>query len=127
MGKHVKHKLTVKGIAELKDRGRYGDGDGLWLQVSAWGTKSWLFQYASPTQPLRTKTKNGEQIEVAPVRQLGLGSIQTVSLAKARKLADQIREQVQTGIDPIDGREKERRAKRLAVAKLLTFKQAAEA
>jgi len=127
MGKHVKHKLSVKGIAGLKERGRYSDGGGLWLQVSAWGTKSWIFQYASPTQPPRIRRKNGEVLEVAPVRQLGLGSYLTVSLAKARKLAEDMREKVEAGIDPVEDRQKDRRTQRLAVAKRLTFEDAATA
>ena len=38
-------KLTHLGISKLKQRGYYGDGAGLWLQVSASGSKSWIFRY----------------------------------------------------------------------------------
>lgn len=117
----------MRGIERLAKRGRYSDGAGLWLQVSAWGTKSWLFQYASPTQQPRLRERNGVVIEVAPVRQLGLGSYPTIPLAKARKLANEMREQVAAGIDPVDNRQKVRFANRLAAAKSLTFKECSEA
>ena len=38
-------KLTHLGISKLKQPGYYGDGAGLWLQVSASGSKSWIFRY----------------------------------------------------------------------------------
>jgi hypothetical protein len=38
------NKLTAVKIAKLKEPGRYGDGGGLWLQVSHWGTKAWLYR-----------------------------------------------------------------------------------
>ncbi len=131
----AKHKLSVKTVEErLTEVGRYSDGGGLWLQISKWGTKSWLFQYASPTQTVMRKrkvekkdgTKEEHEIEIGKVRQLGLGSCLTVSLAKARAAADQMREQVAAGIDPVEAKEDDRHKKRLAAAKLLTFRQCAE-
>ena len=38
------HKLSALAIRQLRVPGHYGDG-GLVLQVSATGTKSWIFRY----------------------------------------------------------------------------------
>ena len=56
-------KLTAIAVARIAKVGRYGDGDGLWLQVSQWGTKSWALRYKL----------NGN------ARQMGLGSCPTSS------------------------------------------------
>jgi Arm DNA-binding domain len=69
------NRLTARGIAAKTKKGRYGDGGGLFLQVSKWGTKSWLFRYE----------RNGRE------RQMGLGPVHTVSLAQARELAREAR------------------------------------
>ena len=45
-------KLTAKSIQALKDKGRYGDGEGLYLEVSRTGSKSWI---------LRTTVQGGRQ------------------------------------------------------------------
>ena len=37
--------LTVKRIERLKEKGRYADGGGLYLQVSESGSKSWVFKF----------------------------------------------------------------------------------
>ena len=41
------NKLTAAAVETKKKPGRYGDGGGLWLQISRWKgrTKSWVFQY----------------------------------------------------------------------------------
>ncbi len=41
-------KLTAKGIAAIKEPGRYGDGDGLWLVVSKTGARRWAFRFRRP-------------------------------------------------------------------------------
>ena len=38
-------KLAAKQVAQLFERGLYGDGGGLYLQVSDGGSKSWLFRF----------------------------------------------------------------------------------
>jgi hypothetical protein len=58
------------------------DGDNLYLQVSKFGTKAWLFRYM----------KNGV------ARKMGLGAVHTVSLAEARKRAAEARLKVHDGI-----------------------------
>ena len=64
-------KLTAKFIQALKDKGRYGDGEGLYLEVSRTGSKSWI---------LRTTVQGRRQ-------DIGLGGISWVSLAEAREKA----------------------------------------
>jgi hypothetical protein len=64
-------RLSARTVAN--EPGRLCDGKGLWLQISKWKSKSWLCQYTSPT--------------TGAIRQYGLGSLDTVSLAKARKVA----------------------------------------
>lgn len=89
----------------------YADGGGLYLQVSRSGTKSWIFRFAL----------NGRE------REMGLGPLHTVSLSEARDLALEARKLKLRGVDPIDARHAERSAKRLDVAKAVSFKQAARA
>ncbi len=71
---------------------RFGDGDGLYIQVAPGDTKSWLFRYT-----LRGKA-----------REMGLGAAgdppDGVPLAKARILAAEARAKLRTGVDPIADR-----------------------
>ncbi len=104
------NKLSAVRVVRLKQPGRYGDGGGLWLQVSRWGTKAWLFRF----------TQNGR------ARQMGLGALHTVSLAEARERARQVRQQLLDDIDPIEARRERRAALRAEDAKRITFSEAAE-
>jgi integrase len=103
------NKLAATKVTRLTKPGRYGDGAGLWLQVAKAGTKSWIFQF----------TSNGRE------RQLGLGSLTTISLADARKKAKAARELVAGGIDPIAAKQEKLEASSAEVAKRITFEQAA--
>ena len=94
------NKLTTVSIRAASEPGLYGDGHGLYLQVSSFGTKSWLFRY---------------MIDGVP-RKMGLGALHTVSLAEARKRAAQARLQVHDRLDPIDQRKASRGDARLAAA-----------
>jgi hypothetical protein len=38
-------RLTAVAVSKTTQPGRYGDGQGLYLQISKWGTKSWLFRF----------------------------------------------------------------------------------
>jgi integrase len=105
----ILEKLKALSVSKLHEPGYYGDGGGLWLQVSKTGTKSWIFRY----------TMNKKQ------REMGLGSLLFVSLAAAREKAKACRMLVLDGVDPLA--EKQSRAQQLAVAKakLITFDQCA--
>ena len=85
---------------------------GLYLQVARSGTKSWLFRYKSPV--------------TAKQREMGLGSLNLISLAVARDLAVECRRQVLSGLDPIEERNRVRRIKQLEQARSITFKEAAD-
>ena len=63
------NRLSARSVATTSQKGLYGDGGGLWLQVSSTGTKSWLYRYTI----------------VGKAREMGLGSLGSVSLAKARE------------------------------------------
>src|SRR5262245_34686551 len=100
----------AKGVYRLSARdlkrnrpGTYGDGLGLWLQVSIGKhgiNRSWEFRYTVHGRP----------------RFMGLGSVHTIGLARARELARECRELRLRDIDPIEDR-KQRRAAQAAAAK----------
>lgn len=103
--------LSAVKVAKLKEPGRYADGGGLYLQVSKWQTKAWLFRFE----------RDGRE------RQMGLGSADIVGLADARARAKASRLLLLDGHDPIDFRKSARTARRLADAKRMTFTACAEA
>jgi integrase len=87
------------------------DGYGLWLQVSSFNTKSWLLRF-------RLDGKDDS---------MGLGPLNTTSLAKARERAQKARDLLAEGINPREARDAERRQKRVEAAKAMTFKDCADA
>lgn len=104
------NKLTAAKVDKETDPGRYGDGNGLWLQVTAQKTKSWLFRYM----------RDGK------ARQMGLGPVSLVSLAEARTRASDARRVILDGKDPIEHRKAERLAAKIEAAKGVSFQQCAE-
>jgi hypothetical protein len=54
-------KLTALKVTQADDRGYYGDGGGLYLQVSGNGVKSWVFRFK----------------EAGRLREMGLGPLHT--------------------------------------------------
>ncbi len=104
------NKLSVRKIDALTTVGNYGDGGGLWLQVSKWQTKSWVFRFTIDDKR----------------REMGLGSCKDVTLADARMLAESFRRMVRNGTDPIEARKAERRAKRAERMNIVTFSFCAE-
>ena len=105
------NKLTSLKVKSETRTGRYGDGGGLWLQVSKAGTKSWLFRFKSPL--------------IGKARQMGLGPVSDVSLANARELAADCRSVLRGGKDPIEERKAIREAAALESAKAISFKECA--
>lgn len=81
-------KLTARGVSALKEPGRHSDGDGLYVQISKAGARSWLFLFK----------RDGKQ------REMGLGSLKNVGLAEAREKAAEARKVLARGEDPIDAR-----------------------
>jgi integrase len=103
-------KLTTIRVQQAKRRGLYGDGGGLFLQVSQGGAKSWIFRFK----------------ETGKLRVMGLGPVHTVSLAEARDRARECRGLRLAGKDPIEERKLIRAAARLDAAKAITFRECAE-
>lgn len=107
--------LTAREVATIKVPGRYADGAGLYLQVSPrvgseGVTKSWLFRFTFNARP----------------KQMGLGSLNTVSLSEARDAALAVRKMVQAGIDPIVNRQTEKAASAAKVNLPETFQDFAQ-
>ena len=93
--------LTAAKVKALTKPGMHNDGRGLYLRVAPGGSKGWMLRIAI----------DGRR------RDIGLGGHPTVTLAKARQLADAHRLAVAEGRDPLA--EKRR-------AKMPTFREAAE-
>ena len=104
-------KLTPLGVSKKQTPGHYGDGGGLWLQISKFKSKNWVFRY----------TLHGTR------REMGLGATHTVSLAEARQKAKECRLTLLDGKDPIEVRETTTLAEALRRAKMMTFDQCAAA
>lgn len=104
-------KLTALAVSKKKEPGHYGDGGGLWLQISKSGSKSWVFRFAF----------SGKQ------REMGLGPVHTVTLQEARAKARECRSTLLEGKDPIETRSASRLIEALERAKMMTFDQCAAA
>jgi integrase len=105
------HKLTATEVTKGKTPGYFGDGGGLWLQISPALTKSWVFRF----------TLDGK------AREMGLGPVHTVSLAEARERAREQRQLLLQGVDPIEARVSLRRTAVASAARSVTFQAEAEA
>src|SRR5262249_41318809 len=104
-------KLSAMAVANTKAPGLHGDGGGLYLQVSANGSKSWIFRF-----------KLGGR-----TRYMGLGSLRTLSLANAREAASKCRVLRLQGLDLIEQRQDTRAAARLYATKTITFDKCRDA
>jgi integrase len=98
-------RLSAKQVDHLHKPGRHPDGDGLYLQITPTGVKSWVLRYE----------RAGRE------RMLGLGPLRDFSLKEARERARRARQLLADGVDPIDARRAQR------IVPTLTFRQAVEA
>src|SRR5215468_9478154 len=113
-------RTTINRLSDRRGRtapaGMHADGGGLYLRVTTGKdsvlSRYWLFRYAH-----RGTGKD---------RQLGIGPLDTVTLAAARATARECREQLLAGLDPIEEREKAKRKSEAATAKTITFAKAAK-
>lgn len=103
-------KLNALAVQRATRRGYLADGGGLYLLVGRTGAKSWVFRFR----------------KAGRLREMGLGPLHTIGLAKAREKARECREQRLDGADPIDARRAARAAARLDAAKAMTFRQCAQ-
>jgi len=101
--------LSAKLLENISKPGIYEDGDGLRLVIKAGGTKSWILRY----QFQGTR------------RDVGLGGYPKTSLGEARKKAAEKRGLISKGIDPLEQKHGEKKAKRDAKAKARTFEECA--
>lgn len=98
--------LKVKGLGEP---GYYCDGDGLYLQVSKSGSKSWIMRYTLAGKPC----------------EMGLGSLNAFTLAEARARAKAQRKLLADGKDPLATKHGDLLKQRMAEASIITFDKAA--
>ena len=103
-GKHPHKALSTVRINSIKSKGRFADGNGLYLVVDPSGAKRWV---------LRTMVRGKR-------RDIGLGGLKLVSLAEAREKAAEFRKMAREGGDPVAERRK-------ATKTAPTFKEAAKA
>jgi Arm DNA-binding domain len=89
--------VKVAALVRARKPGFYGDGGSLYLQVSRYGSASWVFRY-----------RVGGRL-----RDHGLGSLDTWSLAEARERARKCRQLRGEGRDPIEERRAERKNAKL--------------
>ncbi|WP_368620377.1 tyrosine-type recombinase/integrase [Paraburkholderia sp. BR13444] len=87
------HRLSALRVGKLVDPGYYPDGGGLYFQISASGSRSWIFQFRL----------------FGRSREMGLGPISTVSLSQARAEAARCRALLKDKIDPIEARNEAQR------------------
>jgi integrase len=104
--------LTERRVERLQKPGRYRDAlaTGLYLQVSDRGAKSWVLRYVL----------HGHE------RMMGLGPAAAFSVKEARERARAARQQLTDGIDPLQAKHESRAAAKLATARQLSFREAAE-
>src|SRR5262249_15626578 len=95
-------RLTAKRVEHLQKPGRHADGDGLYLQITPTGVKSWVLRYE----------RTGRE------RMLGLGPLRNFTLKEARERARRARQLLADGVDPIEARRSQR------TVPTLTFSQA---
>jgi integrase len=112
--------LSPKFVENTTEPGRYSDGGGLYLQVTAAKsggvTKSWLFRF------MRGGTTS---------REMGLGATSMrkgdgyTTLSGARQKRTQAREMLEAGVDPLEAKRNGKLAQKLDAAKAMTFSQCA--
>jgi integrase len=98
-------KLTHLQAVRLKVPGLYGDGAGLWLNVTDSSSKSWVFRFTFEGRECR----------------MGLGPFPDVSIGEAREAAANMRKAVRSGINPIEVKRERIAANRTAKANQVTF------
>lgn len=87
-----RHALTTLAVKSF-DKGKFADGEGLWLVKSRKSAGRWMLRI----------------VIYGARREMGLGRWPDVSIAEAREQAFAARKLVRDGVDPIVQREKDRR------------------
>ena len=113
----LRNKLSAASVRSTTRPGRHADGAGLYLQVTRHPVhgnirKSWLVRYRADT---------------GRMREIGIGSLEDVTLADAREAAARVRLKAREGVDLIEERIRARKEAALQKAREMTFQQCAEA
>ena len=101
--------LTAAQVRTIREPGRYGDGNGLYLVVSPGLTRSWV-------QRIYLEGKRADK---------GLGGWPAISLTTARKMAVTNKAAVENGRNPWSKEERERAARIEVLKRIPTFREAA--
>lgn len=104
-------RLNAMFVHKAAKPGLFSDGDGLYLQVTKTGSKSWIFRYM-----LNRKA-----------RTMGLGPANLVTLAEARLKSFEHRKQLLDGVDPLAERNLSKQKLELETVKTMSFDQCADA
>lgn len=104
------NRLNSLAVKRAIKPGRLADGAGLYLQVSNGGAKSWIFGFM-----IRGKE-----------REMGLGSVKTITLADARIRAAECRKMLVDGIDPIEARKAQVVKMAISESRMNTFDSCVE-
>lgn len=116
-GNNRKTSFTARGIISLSTPGYHADPEnkGLYLQITKTRDsihKSWIFRFSSPVTLKR--------------REMGIGSLDSFSLANARLKAYDLRRLILDGIDPLEQRIVKRTKAIEANKNSITFADAAD-
>jgi len=103
-------RLNALQVKAIDKPGMHHDGQGLYLQVTKSGSKSWIYRY----------TRNGK------ARTMGLGGYPLIGLAKARERHEEARNMLSDDRDPIEAKHVERASNRLQTCTQMSFQKAAE-
>src|SRR3546814_20854870 len=100
-------KLSAVAVRNQSKPGLYGDGGGLYLQVTEAKAKTWIYRFMLAGRR----------------RDMGLGALHTVRLAAAREAARRCRQTVRQGTDPIESRQDSRLDDEAETLHVMPFKQ----
>ena len=103
-------KLTARQVVRILSPGKYGDGGGLYLQVSKTLVKSWIFRFSI------------DGIE----HYMGLGPLHLVRLKEAREEAHKARAMLTKGIDPLQARRMQNTQDKVPLSSNKTFDECAK-
>lgn len=82
------NRLNPRSVVTLSKPGRHADGGGLYLSIGPGEARRWVFLY-------RWRGR---------LKEMGLGGLTSVGLAKARQRAAEARELIADGIDPLEAK-----------------------
>lgn len=102
-GRHPHKELSATSVRQLKEPGRYVDGNGLYLVIDPSGAKRWVLRMVV----------HGKR------RDIGLGGVSKVSLEEARERTIEAHKAAREGANPIEERKKAKR-------KIPTFRESAK-